>query len=177
MPLRGPQLAYYLKKRNPDLYAKAKEIKEKYGVSWNIAIAIAKGESPPLPPVKTEDLSRSIRDLSERISRVEALVERLEPGVALGVEELKKTIEEAYRRALRIESELALLELSSRERASTCKWISEDGYCTKWALRGVLPGWRVKEENIRGVKICRVSVKEHPLLCLGCLSYMLRERA
>jgi hypothetical protein len=175
MPLRGPQLAYYLKKRNPDLYAKAREIKEKYGVSWNIAIAIAKGELPPLPPVKTEDFSHSIRDLSERISRVEALVERLEPGVASGVEELKKTIEEAYRRALRIESELALLELSGRERANTCRWISEDGYCTKWALRGVLPGWRVKEENIRGVKIYRVSVKEHPLLCLGCLSYMLRE--
>lgn len=88
---------------------------------------------------------------------------------------MKRTIEEAYRRVLRIESELTLLELSSRERANTCKWISEDGYCTKWALRGVLPSWRVREENIRGVKIYRVSVKEHPLLYLGCLSHMSRE--
>jgi hypothetical protein len=48
-----------LKKRNPDLCTRAKKIKEKYGVPWNIAIVTAKGLSP-LPPVKTKDFSHML---------------------------------------------------------------------------------------------------------------------
>ena len=188
MPLRGPQLAYYLKKRNPELYQKAREVKEKYGVTWNIAIAIAKGEAPPLPPLKTEDLSKrveeitsAISELREKVSRVESTLTLLEElkSVAQSLriyEELKSVLEELSKRISRIESELTLLELSSRDKAATCRWIDESGYCTKWALREVLPGWRIREETIRGVKIYRINVKEHPILCLGCLSYISRER-
>jgi hypothetical protein len=35
-------LAYYLKKRNPELYRKAREIKERYNVTWDEAFAILK---------------------------------------------------------------------------------------------------------------------------------------
>jgi len=187
MPLRGPQLAYYLKKRNPELYQRAREIKERYGVSWNIAIAIAKGEAPP-PPLKVEDLGRkveeitsSIHELREKISRVEsalALLEELKSTAQFSIplEEFKKLLEELSTRISRIESELALLELSSRDKAFTCRWIDESGYCTKWALREVLPGWRVREEIIRGVKVYRLNVREQPTLCSGCLSYMPKER-
>jgi hypothetical protein len=44
MPLRGPQLAYYLKKRGPELYQKAREVKERYNVTWDEAFAILRGE-------------------------------------------------------------------------------------------------------------------------------------
>ena len=189
MPLRGPQLAYYLKKRNPELYQRAREIKEKYGVTWNIAIAIARGETPPLPPLKTEDLSRRVEEigsvvseLKERVSRVEStltLLEELKSATQLlkFFEEFKRVLEDLSRRISRVENELALLELSSRDRAFTCRWIDENGYCTKWALREVLPNWRAREENMRGVRVYRLNVREQPLLCTGCLSYMSRERA
>jgi hypothetical protein len=43
-PLKGPQLAYYLKKRNLELYQKAKEIKNRYNITCDDAFAILRGE-------------------------------------------------------------------------------------------------------------------------------------
>jgi hypothetical protein len=52
LPLKGSQLAYYLKKRNPELYQKAREIKERYNVTWDEAFAILRGEKKP-PQIAT----------------------------------------------------------------------------------------------------------------------------
>ena len=41
MPMKGWQLAYYLKKKNPELYVKAKEIKEMLDCTWDTAIKLA----------------------------------------------------------------------------------------------------------------------------------------
>jgi hypothetical protein len=64
MPLKGPQLAYYLKKRDPELYEKAKTIKETYGLTWDTAIKIARGELPE--PLK-RDLASELDDLRDEI--------------------------------------------------------------------------------------------------------------
>jgi hypothetical protein len=39
LSLRGSKLAYYLKKRCPELYQRAREIRERYEVTWDKAIA------------------------------------------------------------------------------------------------------------------------------------------
>jgi hypothetical protein len=36
-----------MKRRNPELYRKAKELKERYGVTWDYAFAILRGEREP----------------------------------------------------------------------------------------------------------------------------------
>jgi hypothetical protein len=44
MPLRSTQLAYCLKKRNPELYKRVREVKDRYNVTWDEALAILRGE-------------------------------------------------------------------------------------------------------------------------------------
>jgi len=78
MPLRGAQLAFYLKKRNPELYEKAKKIKEDYNLTWDAAIAIAKGEAPPPAPSKVEEIVKALEELRTKVESVENSFKNLE---------------------------------------------------------------------------------------------------
>jgi hypothetical protein len=72
LPLRGPQLAYYLKKRNPELYQKAREIKERYNVTWDEAFAILRGEKKP-PQVATTGSETQVilNDVVKRVVKLQ----------------------------------------------------------------------------------------------------------
>jgi hypothetical protein len=80
MPLRGPQLAYYLKKRNPELYRKAREIKERYNVTWDEAFAILRGEKkPPTQAIATgSELQTTFCEIVKRVESLEKRVSELE---------------------------------------------------------------------------------------------------
>lgn len=66
--MKGYQIAYILKKRNPQLYERAKTIKENYKLKWDEAIRIAKGEIPE--PMTLEDLTKRLEALEEAIKTI-----------------------------------------------------------------------------------------------------------
>jgi len=66
--MKGYQIAYILKKRNPQLYERAKTIKETYKLKWDEAIRIAKGEIPE--PMTLEDLIKRLEALEEAIKTI-----------------------------------------------------------------------------------------------------------
>jgi hypothetical protein len=77
MPLRGPQLAYYVKKRNPELYRKAREVKDRYNVTWDEAFAILRGEKKP--PTQATVAGSEIRfAINDVVKRVDALEKRVD---------------------------------------------------------------------------------------------------
>lgn len=76
--MRGPQLAYYLKKRNPELYRKAKEIKERYNVTWDEAFAILRGEKkPPQAAVTGSETHVTLNDVVKRVESIEKRVSEI----------------------------------------------------------------------------------------------------
>ena len=153
MPTSGAQMAYLLKKRHPELYAKAKEIKEKYGLKWIDAIAVAKGQKEP--PQRLED----------RISRLEERVQRLE-GYA-------KTLEEVSSRLAELEEVKGWLEMSLRRRfrrgeGEACVHMDKDGYCRLWYWKSRIKGWRMKKINGN----YHLHVESHRWICALCPSFM-----
>jgi chromosome segregation ATPase len=77
VPVPASQKAYLLKKRKPELYAKAKEVKEKYNLKWADALAIVKGLKPP-PTQELKKLEIQIAELKKEKERLEDEIRRLE---------------------------------------------------------------------------------------------------
>jgi hypothetical protein len=74
--LKGSQLAYHLKKRNPKLYQRAKEVKKRYNITWNKAFTILRGEKkPPTQPAITgSEVRLAIGDVAKRVEAFEKRV-------------------------------------------------------------------------------------------------------
>jgi hypothetical protein len=48
--LRGSKLAYHLRKCYPEAYRVVRKVRDRYGVSWDTAVAVASGSlQPPYP--------------------------------------------------------------------------------------------------------------------------------
>jgi len=151
MPLKGPQLAYYLKKRNPELYQKAREIKERYGVTWDEAFAILRGEKKP-PQVATTGSETQVI-LNDVVKKVESLEK--------GVSEFGKVFE------------LIDIGLGTRLRFSeyNCIYMDSKGYCKWFYWSTPLKDFEVLEVVEKGVKRYHLNVKKHPWFCLPCPRY------
>jgi hypothetical protein len=93
MPLRGPQLAYYLKKKDPQLYEKAKTIKEKYDLTWDKAIKIARGELPE--PIKS-DLASELENLKAEIQKLKEALNWIQIGLKFKVESCRYVDSDGY---------------------------------------------------------------------------------
>jgi hypothetical protein len=152
MPLRGPQLAYYLKKRNPELYQKAKEIKERYNVTWDEAFAILRGEKL-LPTQLTAAGSETQAILDDVVKRVESLEKK--------VNGFGKIVE------------LINIGLSARLKFSeyNCIYMDSKGYCKWFYWTSPLEGFDMIEVVEKGVKRYYLNVKKHPWFCLSCPKY------
>jgi len=159
MPLRGSKLAYYLKRTNPELYEKARRIKEHYNLTWDTAIAIARGEAPLPAPSKLEDIVRALEELRARIESIERELGKL-GGLEGRVKELEGTAREIY-------TSLSLRFL----RRYQCKYIDRDGYCTEWEWRERVEDWLMREEVVEGRKVYKVNVLKHKWLCALCPLY------
>jgi hypothetical protein len=79
LSLRGSKLAYYLKKRCPELYQRAREIRERYGVTWDKAIAIARGELPePQQSASIDAMVRDVEELKKDVAFIKSKLEDIE---------------------------------------------------------------------------------------------------
>jgi predicted transcriptional regulator len=114
---------------------------------------------------KLDELSRSVGEIEEKISRVRGLEDLAE--LASRIEELEKLVE-------RINREHIIAQLSALYKVfdNPCRWIKGE-YCTLRHLEKeeVDEGWVVKEDVIGGRVVYRLNVVEHPWLCLGCPFY------
>jgi len=151
MPLRGSQLAFYLKKRNPELYEKAKRIKEEYNLTWDVAIAIARGESPLPVPSKVEEIIKVLEELKARVEFIEEFLKRFEG--------LEREISESLNRRFR------------EDLGYTCKHMDKDGYCTFWYWYKKEEGLLMKEGVKEGRKVYYVNVWKHRWICALCPTY------
>jgi chaperonin cofactor prefoldin len=152
MPLRGPQLAYYLKKRNPELYQKAKEIKEKYSVTWDEAFAILKSEKPL--PAQAAVIGSEIRStINDVVKRVEALEKRIKE-----LDEVIYFLEWSLSRRFRFEE-------------YRCMYMDGDGYCTTFYLMEPMKGFRLREVVEKGKRVYYLSVEMHRYVCALCPRY------
>jgi len=169
MPLRGPQLAYYMKKRNPGLYQKARELKERYGVTWDEAFAILRGEKP-LPTQASSTGSGVQSTLDEVIRRVEALEKR--------VSELGKFYTDLMATNTRLNSVVNMLSVGLdrrfRFKEYYCVSMDDEGYCKAFYWRSPLKGYKMKEVVEGGERRYYVNVKEHKWVCALCPRYTLK---
>jgi phage-related protein len=166
MPLRGPQLAYYMKKRDPELYRKAKELKEMYGVTWDEAFAILRGEKkPPTATITTgSELQVTVNDV---VKRVEALERR--------VSELGKLYTDLVATSTKLNSAVNMLSagLDRRFRFKEyyCVFIDDEGYCKAFYWTTPLKDYKMKEVVESGKKGYYVNVKIHRWFCALCPRY------
>jgi hypothetical protein len=155
MPLKGSQLAYYLKKRNPELYQKAKEIKERYNVTWDEAFAILRGEKKP--PTQTSAIGSEIQSaISEVVERVESLEKRV---VELG----------------NLYTIINMLVIGLNRRFNfekyRCIYMDSEGFCRGFYWTTPLKGYKMREV-VEGVeKRYYINVGEHRWVCALCSAY------
>jgi len=181
MPLKGSKLAYYLKKRNPELYEKARRIKELYNLTWDAAIAIAKGEAPPPPPSKLEEIAKSLEELRARVDSIEGLEERIKElenslrklrSSLTALEDALKGLKAEVEELVEMRNELLLgLALRSRKEYE-CKYMDSEGYCTQWVSRERIEGFEMK--CVSGM--CYINVLKHKWICTLCPAYTPRTR-
>jgi len=150
--LRGPQLAYYLKKRNPELYRKAKEIKERYNVTWDEAFAILRGEKkPPQVAVTGSETHVTLNDVVKRVESIEKRVSEISEVIYFLEWNLDKRFQfDDYR----------------------CVYIDDDGYCRVFYLVKPLKGFRLREVVEGDEKRYYINVKEHKWVCALCPRYV-----
>jgi hypothetical protein len=151
--LRGSKLAYYLKKRYPEVYQRVREVRDRYGVSWDVAVAIALGELP----APTTSTSTSFE------------------AIAKSVEDLKTAVSELRTSLQDLQTAIKLLEWSILPRFTVdkfrCEYIDSDGYCIARDLPAPVPGLRVREVETPSGKRYRINVYEHKLICAFCSLY------
>lgn len=150
--LRGSKLAYYLKKRYPELYQRVREVKERYGVTWDTAAAIAFGVLPE--PSTTSGgvnaIAKSVEDLKAAVNELRTSLQDLQTAIKL------------------LEWSIAPRFIVDRFR---CAYIDDDGYCTSRDLPAPVPGLRLKEVETPSGKRYRINVYEHKLICSFCPFY------
>jgi len=155
--LRGSKLAYYLKKRYPELYQRVREVKERYGVTWDAAVAIASGALPE-PGTSTTSTNTSSVD-----------------AIAKSVEDLKTAVSELRTSLQDLQVAVKLLEWGILPRFTVdrfrCEYIDSDGYCTSRDLPAPVPGLKIREVETPSGKRYRVNVYEHKLICAFCSLY------
>jgi Mg2+ and Co2+ transporter CorA len=165
-PLRGPQLAYYLKKRNPELYQRAKEVKEKYNVTWNEAFAILRGEKrPPAQAVAIDsDIQLTINSV---VKRVESLEKR--------VSELEKLYTNLIATSTKLNTIVDMLSIGLNVRfyfeKYRCIYMDDDGYCKAFYWTAPLKDYKMREVFEEGEKRYYINVKEHMWICALCPKY------
>jgi len=167
MPLRGPQLAYYMKKRNPELYRKARELKERYGATWDEAFAILRGEKP-LPTQATATGSEVQSTLDEVVRRVEAL-----ENVVSG---LRSSYTNLLTNNLRLNSIANMLSMGLDRRFKFkeyyCVFMDGEGYCKCFYWTAPLKDCKMREVVEDGEKRYYINVKVHRWVCALCPNYI-----
>jgi len=172
LPLRGAKLAYYLKKRDPELYEKARKVKELYNLTWDAAIAIARGEAPPPAPSKVEELARALEELK---ADFEAKVKSDRDFL----KELGECLNKLEARVKELEGVLYELRIGLSRRFKDnylCVHVDREGYCTEWFYYGRIEGFVMKEDTVKGRKVYKINVLKHKLVCALCPSYRPRGR-
>jgi hypothetical protein len=184
MPATGAQLAYLLKRRNPELYQKALEVKQRYGSRWDDAIAIAKGlKEPPqtiedrLSKLKStmEKLHKEVETLAKLKAEVEALnagfttsrprIDKLEKRLeTCGLERLSEDVRYLRTLAFRLLESLDLRFMP--QHGTTCIHMDGRGYCTQW--RWSEPKTELDLQD--GEKYI-LNVGKYKLICAFCPHY------
>jgi hypothetical protein len=52
-----------------------------------------------------------------------------------------------------------------------CRYVDEEGYCTRWYWQGRVEGWDMREGFEEGKTVYHLNVRKHPLICTACPSY------
>jgi hypothetical protein len=164
VPLKGPQLAYYMKRRNPELYRKAKELKERYGVTWDYAFAILRGEREPPPQAIATGGEIQVSDV---VKRVEALEKR--------VGELGKHYTNLLANSIRLSAIVNMLSMGLDRRFNfeeyRCTYMDGEGYCKLFYWAAPLKDYETKEVVESGEKRYYMNVKVHRWVCALCPKY------
>jgi hypothetical protein len=115
MPMKGPQRAYYLKRRDFKLYSRAREVKDRYGLTWDAAIAVARGEIPPPPPSRLEDLLRELEEVEARLGELERQAAFMRAAAERRLRSCRWVDDEGYCRAWLCRERVEGLEMRMHE--------------------------------------------------------------
>lgn len=169
MIVKGPQLAYYLKRRNPELYERAKKLKETYDITWKTAIEIATGKKPPIDEVKLNNIEGRIKKIEEKLNEYSSIMSELDKFLN-SMKEFKDSwgrIEDWMRSLLRMKKILQIglmLKFGGRE----CEYMDGEGYCTRLTSPERIEGLSMR--NVGGRWFLNVR-EENMLLCAFCPQY------
>ena len=124
----------------------------------------------------TDDISaqlkkvRTIKDLSERMFRVDDELTHLKEG-----------IESVDSRLKSFSKSVNLLEVSASFRVSDseygCNRIGKDGFCTYWKWTSEIKGTNMRKVNYEGKDRYQMNVKEHSLICTACPKFEQRGKS
>jgi len=165
-----------------------REIARGLGCSvYKVHELISEQESPGSRLKQAAELAARLDELSSRVEVIGSRIESLESSVSSlrtledltnelsiirkEVEDLKNSFS---RRIDRIAQSIDLISLSAEERVRDgrkgCRWLSRDGYCTKYWFSKV-GGLSMKRDTVGDKIVYRLNVKKHPLICTACPSY------
>lgn len=179
LKLRGEGLSY-------------REIAKRLNCSvYKVYELISEHESPAVRLRRLRKLVNAVDELESRVRALDREASRLQSIVSASeISELKRVIEEQRSRlstlerkvleiSARVEPPLALIELSASWRqwgTYACGHIDESGYCTYWWWTSRPEGLEVREAIHKdGMKAYMINVRKHPLVCVACPVYRLRQ--
>jgi len=169
-----------------------REIARELGCSvFTVSKILSPFENPQSRLKQAAELAMKIEELSKG---VEGLVKRLE-GLR-PIEELRGWLSKMDERLSKVEGSIKALRAEVREVASRvdslddkvgwiersvarrlrddwagCRYVDEEGYCTRWYWQGRVEGWDMREGFEEGKTVYHLNVRKHPLICTACPGY------
>jgi predicted nuclease with TOPRIM domain len=138
--------------------------------------------------MRVEELSKSIDELTKKLKGCRSRLEELKPVEELrswlsriderlskvegSIKELRAEVKEVASRVDSLDDKMGWIEKSVALRLGDdlfgCKYIDEDGYCTRWHWRKRVEGLDMRRDLVGDRVVYRLNVKRHPLICTAC---------
>jgi len=149
-----------------------REIAKELGCSvYKIHELLSPIESPKSRIKQVVELSKRVEELRKEVEELGMKIEGLRKLIN-DVKPLQELSEEVRRLGL----EVGMICVGAGRRAvgwCACRWITDDGYCGRWAYPDVVEGYDMIEFGITesGQKFYLLNVRKHPQICTGCPNY------
>ena len=149
------------------LYQKARELKERYWVTWDDVLAILRGAKRP--PTQVVDTGSGVQStLDDVVGRVKSLEKK--------VGELEKHYTDLTATNTRLNSVVNMLGIGLDRRFSfrenRCVCIDGDGFRKAFYWRGPLKGYKMKKVVEGSEERYYINVKEYKWVCDPCPRYI-----
>jgi predicted nuclease with TOPRIM domain len=140
---------------------------------------------------RVEGLSKSVEELTKRLEEYRSRFEGLRP-----IEELRGWLSKMEERLSKVEASVKVLKAEVKEIAGRvgllddkmgwiersvarrlrddwagCRYVDEEGYCTRWYWQSRVEGWDMREGFVEEKTVYHLNVKKYSLVCTACPSY------